>query len=420
MPPAAAFAFHEFRYTSRPHRRNDLTMADKPLARRTILTICCLFMSTGSLVYAASAIFVTDIAGEFDMNLAQRGLFLGTPMWGQMVAMLVAAWLADRFGCRIFLVIGSVLQTAGFFMMANASALETAVIGALTLGIGRGMVSGLLTPIACAVYPQRRTQIANLLHSFFHSGMAAIVLFLLLFVEVWLWRPVFQALGLLTLPNAAVAFFMVLPAQSHQGTVRMPLGELFTRLPFLLLLCGTALAVATELGAAAWLVSFVEQVTDAGQKKGAAGLLLFAVLMTIGRLSATTMIRRFGVVKVFAGGGGICTVSLLVAAMNPGPWVTIMALAAVGFGVATTFPTLLGAAGDRFPQGGASMFACLMAAAMLGGALGPQLLGVAAEGFGLQAAMAMLVIAPLAAIGIVAVLARWPRDQADDSVNVER
>ena len=113
------------------------------------------------------------------------------------------------------------------------------------------------------------------------------------------------------------------------------------------------------------------------------------------------VVHRVGAKAVFIGFGLVCSISLLLASLSLGPVPTILSLCALGLGVSAAFPTILGFAGDHFPQGGASMYAHLAAASIFGGVVGPMAIGLAADGIGLRQAMAVLAVVPLMAMALL-------------------
>ena len=106
--------------------------------------------------------------------------------------------------------------------------------------------------------------------------------------------------------------------------------------------------------------------------------------------------------------GAVCAGSLLLASLSASTAATVFWLTVLGFGAASLWPTILGSAGDRFPQAGAVMFGLLAAAGNFGGVVGPVTVGLAADALGLRAGMGLLAVAPLAATAAMLLLLRRP------------
>ena len=75
--------------------------------------------------------------------------------------------------------------------------------------------------------------------------------------------------------------------------------------------------------------------------------------------------------------------------------VALGACVAAGLAGSSLWPSMLGASADRFPQGGATMFALLAALGNAGGVFMPWAIGVAADRWTLRAGLAMSAVCPL-------------------------
>ena len=369
---------------------------------------CCFCLMTISFVLVGPAMCVTAIAADMGMGPdAAMGLFLGMPFFGVTLAMLVTGPIADRWGFRAMLVAGSALQSLGLLVIAQAGVHWRVLAGGFTLGVGAGLIDPLLSALVCGLYPRRRARMNNLLHAFYAIGIICAVLLILLLLRVgWGWRGVFATLAALVLPFGLAMLFLPLPKQSHEGDRRLPTRRIVLTGAFAMLLVGIFMGAATEMGPATWLPAFVERATGGSRMQGGLGLLLFGVTMAVGRLSASAMVQRLGTRRLLMAGGALCAVSLLLAAVPVSTAFTIFWLTVLGFGVAGFWPTILGVAGDRFPQAGASLYSLLSAVGSLGCTAAPMAIGLAGDALGLRAGMALLAAAPLAAMLAMAILLR--------------
>lgn len=367
-------------------------------------------MTTLSFITAAPAVFLSAIGQDLGMSLADKGLFLSAGSWGFIGGMLVAGPLADRIGFRALLCGSVAILGGGLLLMGFAASQPAAVVAVVVGGAGCGVNDALLTPVVCAVYPERRTHVSNLLHAFYGVGLIGTTLLMLLLMRLeWTWQSGFAVLAALAVPFVVLFAIIPLPRHSHAAGRRLPTRRIALSVSFLMLCGGMFVAGFTEIGPGKWLPNFVEATTGGGQAHGAVSLLLFAVALTAGRLAGSAAMNRMGPRWLLVAGGAICTASILLASAGLGAAFTILWLAVLGLGVSVFWPTLLGMAGDRFPQAGASMYSLLSAFGSAGAIVGPWLVGVTAEAAGsLRLAMMLTAIAPASAI----VLALWLRPAA--------
>jgi len=365
-----------------------------------VLAACCGAIVTVSFAMAAPALCMVEMARDLQFDYTMRGLVFSAPMWPLLISLL-AAGLADRIGFRRVLVFASLTQAAGWALLAEAQSFPHALAASALLGAGGSVVDPLLTPIVCALHPERRTKMANFLHAFFCIGLVGTVALVMLLQHAGLsWRGIYRVLAVLCLPYGLACAWLTLPACSHQGPVRQKTRSLVRNPVFWMLIIMMVLAGATEIGPADWLPTFVQDLSTkdgpaASIAKPGMGLLLFGILMGASRFLTSALSGRLGTRWLLVLSAGLCTVCLAAMALPLGGAYLIACLGLVGFGVACFWPTLLAVAGDRFPQAGASMFSVLSAAGALGCAVGPVVIGWFADAYNsLVPGMVALAVAP--------------------------
>ena len=426
----------------------------EPRSNRIVLAVCCYCLLTASFVAIGPATCLIDISADLDMNLdTSKGLFLSGPFWALTCMILASGWFADRLSFKTLLVASTVLQSTGLMLVSMADHMWIAVAGAVLGGAGRGMIMAPLNSVICLLYPECRARMMNLLHGFFHVGMVlSISLVLVLMHFGWSWQWIFRLLAMPPLSCGALALALPLPpmasasplrarvktgtgcvsdqvgdaevdidkvpvpiiSQPLTGTEnasanadgqgepqRLPLRWFFGQRTFRWLLLALFGCGITELGPMNWLAYFITQTGQTTRMAGATGLLFFGLLMACGRFGASALVNRVGPKTVFLGFGLVSSVSLVLAAVFVDPMLTIFFLCVLGLGVSAAFPTIVGFAGDYFPQGGASMYALLAAASTFGGVVGPMGIGLAADGIGIRHAMVVLAVVPLMAMALL-------------------
>ena len=379
------------------------------VSSKAILVLCCAATAVMGAVTNVPAVCLTALAEGLRLGTAGSGAYLSCAFWGMTAGLVAAGPFADRFGLRLPLCASALLQAAGLQVTAAAPAAWVACAGAMLVGLGLGTLDALVTPLVCAVYPDRRARTANLLHAFYPAGLLAGVLLALLLLRLgWSWRGVYRGASLLCLPYGAAALAVALPAATHAGTVRLPVRRLLGSGPFLLLAVTIFVAGLAEIGPSQWLPAYIERAGGGTRAAGAVGLLLFGATMTAGRLGNSLLGHRLGAVRLLVGGALLAAAMLMLAAVPAPPALNIAALAVVGLAISGMWPTVLALAGDRFPAAGASMFSLLSATGSMGCIAGPLVVGLVAERWGLRWGMASLSAAPLLLAAVASRLSDKP------------
>ncbi|MGW1749632.1 MFS transporter [Streptomyces sp. NPDC002092] len=168
-----------------------------------------------------------------------------------------------------------------------------------------------------------------------------------------------------------------------------------------------ALCTAYGEGAMAdWGALHLEQ--DLGASAGAAalGYSCFALAMTVGRLTGTTLLERLGRTRTVIAGGTTAALGMLTGALAPSLWAALIGFAVTGLGLANLFPVAVERAGMLAGPSGVATASTLGYGGML---LGPPAIGFMADWFSLPTALTS--VAALAAVAALIGLAlRFPGD----------
>lgn len=171
------------------------------------------------------------------------------------------------------------------------------------------------------------------------------------------------------------------------------------------------LTALLQSSAATWSAIYLTDVLGQAAGVAASAFVLYMAAMVLGRLTNDRWVDRRGPVWVVRA-GALVGVTGLVAVIGAGPpalvLVALLGFAAVGYGSSPMFPVMVGAAGSRpgIPAGhGIAISTWLVRAGMI---VAPSLVGIAADAFGLTAALAIPLVAGLVIAVITPVLTGHP------------
>lgn len=158
-----------------------------------------------------------------------------------------------------------------------------------------------------------------------------------------------------------------------------------------------ALCTAYGEGALAdWSALHLTEDLGAGAGLAAAGYSVFALAMTVGRLSGTWLLQRLGENRALVTGGTTAACGMLLGSLAPSVWAALAGFVITGFGLANIFPIAIGRAGALAGPDGVAAASTLGYGGML---LGPVAIGFLAEWFSLTAALTTVaLLAALAAL----------------------
>jgi len=384
------------------------------MLRPRLLTILC-YGAMMSLAIGVNLlpVFLTSFSASFGgpngLSQEQLGRLGAFSFAGLVFGILLAGPMADRWGAKPFAIAGNAVMVASLFGMSFAPDYWTLSFAVFWLGCGAGILDMVLSPIVSVLNPERRSAAMNWLHSFYCVGAVVTILASTVALQVGLgWRN--AALLLLPLPLALLitfAFFQF-PELVHESEEagRSPMTRLLKE-PWL---WGCLLAIflggATEIGMAQWLPAYAETSLGFPKWVGGAALLFFSVLMAAGRMVAGSMGTRVNPFVVLAWCCGSSVLLFVLGSFTPVPGWALTACIVAGFTGSSLWPTVLAVSADRYPAGGATMFAALAAMGNAGGIVMPWIVGWIGDLANLHLGLAVSAVAPLLMLPVVLILKR--------------
>jgi fucose permease len=359
-------------------------------------------------------VFLTTLANDLGADGAklsgeQLGRIGAFTFAGLVIGIFIAGPLADRFGGKIFAVGGNALLAAGLWMLGLTHSYDVLLLSAFIMGMGAGALDMILSPIVAALEPHRRTVAMNLLHSFYCTGAVATILAGAVALRWGVeWRSV--AFGLMPMPLLiGLSFvFMPLPPLVHEDHERMKLGTLMRQPFFLVAMVAIFLGGSTELGMAYWLSAYAEKTLEFSKWTADMSFLGFSLAMAVGRLGILLLPRSVGPIPLML---ACCTASVILFPLASfAPWNTVALACCILAGLAGSclWPSTLAVTADRFPHGGATMFALLAALGNFGGISMPWIAGFVADRSSLRWGIATATLCPLLMIDTLLWMHRHP------------
>lgn len=373
------------------------------LARlRVALTV---FFALDGFIFAGWVVRIPAIKEQTGASASDLGLALLGVSAGAVITMTLTGRLCRRFGSHPVTVACGILMPLSIALPPlTHSALSLGLV-LLVFGAAYGGINVAMNSAAVDLVAALRRPIMPSFHAAFSlGGMVGAGLGGLIAGSL---SPTRHLLGLtvIGLIVTAVAGRVLLrlepPArptdqqpQEGEGTQR----RLDPRTRGLVLVFGLiALCTAFGEGALAdWGALHLEQDLDAHPGIAAAGYSCFALAMTIGRLSGTTLLERLGQTPILVAGGTTAAAGMLLGALAPTVWLALIGFAITGLGLANIFPVAVERAGALAGPNGVATASTLGYGGML---LGPPAIGFMADWFTLPTALtSVAVLAALAAV----------------------
>ncbi|MGX1502074.1 UNVERIFIED_CONTAM: MFS family permease [Streptomyces graminofaciens] len=361
---------------------------------RVALTV---FFALDGFLFAGWVVRIPAIKQQTGSSASDLGLALLGVSAGAVVTMTLTGRLCRRFGSHRVTVAAAVLLSLSMALPPlTHSALALGLV-LLVFGAAYGGINVAMNSAAVDLVKTMRRPVMPAFHAAFSlggmlgAGLGGLVAGGL---SPTVHLLALTGIGLLATAAAGPVLLRHRAPAAGTPTASPAPRRLEGRTRRLVVLFGViALCTAYGEGAMAdWSALHLEQDLHAHPGLAAAGYSLFALTMTVGRLTGTAMLERFGQTRTLVLGGATAAAGMLIGALATSVWVALAGFAVAGLGLANIFPVAVGRAGELAGPGGVAAASTLGYGGML---LGPPAIGFLADWFSLP--LALTTVAVLAA-----------------------
>jgi MFS family permease len=225
--------------------------------------------------------------------------------------------------------------------------------GMLLSGVGWGSSEAVINPLTTTIYPDDKTHRLNVLHAWWPGGIIIGGLIGLAMGRLGLsWRLKFAVVLIPALAILALLVGSKFP-KTERAAAGIPARETFKqaiRPAFLIWFLSMFLTAAAELAPGQWVNMALTRTVHI---EGIWLLIYVSGLMFVMRHFAGTMVHKLSSVGLLWFSCLFASLGLLALSVANSPVMGFLAATVWGVGVCYMWPTMLAAAAERFPRGGA-------------------------------------------------------------------
>jgi predicted MFS family arabinose efflux permease len=346
------------------------------------------------LIWGALVASLPDIKARIGAGDAELGVAILSSSVSAFVAMAIAPWIAARTRADVLVPVMAVTALAavplGLVTSVGTFALAMALAG-MTTGLTDMLGNGRIAELEA----RHDVALMNLNHacfSFAYAGSAMLMGFA---------RETGIAPSLWFSGIACVVLVLALAGRDGDGAGNVPKGPVTSvRGPIGLhaWLAGGVVLVAffVENSTEIWAALHIERTLGGGAAEGALGPAMLGLTMGIGRLLGHLVTARGTEARVLASAAWLSGAGLILAAIAPGPLVAYVGFGLVGLGASVVAPLALALAGQAAdPARRTLAVSRAMLLGYMGFVVGPPLLGLVSDSFGLRAAFGLAALSVL-------------------------
>ena len=261
------------------------------------------------------------------------------------------------------------------------------IISIIIYAFGSGLIEVIVSPIIEMLPTENKSGNMSILHSFYCWGQAFTIIGTTILLKFfgysgWALVPVCWAI----IPFVNMFFFMKVPIiEPPKDSKKSGLRVLLKNKRFLVYMVMMVCAGASEIAMAEWASMFVQKGLGVSKVVGdLAGPCAFALFMGLGRMWYAWVSGKVDFRKTLIVLSLICFACYMAVAVSSIAWISLVFCAICGFTVSISWPGIYSAGAKEFKDGSSNMFSIFAMCGDTGCCLGPWVLGIVADNFGLN------------------------------------
>lgn len=361
-----------------------LPRTDASPGRAQQMSTRIIFLLSG-FAMSAWAPLVPFVKSRLDISDGTLGLLLLCIGAGSTFSMPLTGMLTGKLGCKTVIVVALLLLCIDLPLLTVMDSPVGMALALLLFGVAMGMVDVAMNVHAVVVERASGRAMMSGFHGFFSIGciLGALAVSGLLSLNFTPFIASLVVIALVVLTLFLVSKHLWQDTKSKQGDpmLVLPRGWVI----FLGLLC--FVMFMTEGAMLDWSALYLTSVRAVSTHHAGMGYTLFAVAMTVGRLSGDKVVNYFGRFKVLFFGSLIACAGLLLSVGVDSLYAVAAGFVMVGFGASNLVPIMFSAAGNQKTMPANLAIASVTTLGYAGILAGPALVGFIAQLYGLSIAL---------------------------------
>ena len=342
----------------------------------------------------------------------------------QMITDLITPKIVAKIGYRKTAIMCQGTAALGLAMLAVLprflqNTYLAIILSIIVYAFGSGLMEVIMSPIIEMLPTENKSGNMSVLHSFYCWGQAFTVVISTLLVAIFGysgWANVPLVWAVLPFLNM-FSFFKVPIVEPDKNEKKAPFKQLIKSHSFRLYMVMMLCAGACEIAMAEWASMFAQQALGVSKVIGdLAGPCAFAIFMGIGRIWYAAVSQKVSFNKTLIVLSAACFVCYIVVAFCNIPMVALIFCAVCGFTVSISWPGIYSAGAKDFPDGSSVMYSVFAMCGDTGCCLGPWVLGIVADSFGLNIGFGVASLFPI--IMIICTVLQIKASQKNKDCNI--
>ncbi len=372
-----------------------------------LTTVCFLSFFAFGFIDNLKGPILPELIRTEHFSLSQGGtLFFGAYI-GFIVATLLTGIVSDLIGNRRVLLLAGFCLCFGLFGVSMCHSFVLLILLLSVVGLGLGAIEVGANGLIVDLHRDNPGRYLNLLSTFHGTGSFIVPLYVAWLINSGVgWQNIFLSVTFLAFvlsvaagiaPECKVAKSSAKSKWDWANMLRLGFSG---KMGWYYLLISSYVAV--ELGLAAWLMEYLQQVRGQTVAQSSFYLSGFFVMIMLGRFFGSFVVEKLGYLRVVGlalVGGTACLIAGIL-----GPNAFILTLPISGGFFSIVFPTVTAVVTGMHKENVGTILGILFTFGGIGGAMGPWTIGLVSQSLGLKAGLCMTIVFCFVSIGTLFIL----------------
>lgn len=332
-----------------------------------VFIAACIGMSFFGISMIVLGSILPILAAKFTLSTAQATSLVAFLPIGMLIGSVIFGPIVDQQGYKGLLIISSLLILIGLEGVAFVENILLVQLSIFIIGFGGGILNGLTNALVSVVYDDsKRNSMLSFLGVFYGLGALGIPVLLSTLLKNYTLQQIFSGIGVVMMILILYCIIIKYPEATQKQGFPISAGfKLLKRKDLLLLSFILFFQSGIEGVVNNWTVFYL---TDFGFLDHSKALLTITVMtasLTVARIVLVSLLKIFSQNRILITSVLIAIAGVLLM-IQPNYVISLIGMMLVGFGIASTFPIILGIIGTKFPTMSGTAFSVALVLALLG------------------------------------------------------
>lgn len=342
-------------------------MTNKNYKVTQVFIAACIGMSFFGISMMVMGALLPSLSDKFALDTAQATTLVAFLPIGMLIGSTIFGPIVDRYGYKALLVASASLVLLGLEGMMLFDDILFVQLSIMSIGFGGGILNGETNALVSDIYDDtKRESKLSFLGVFYGIGALGIPLLLSNLGNIFTYHQIIRGLEVILGLGLIYCIVITYPQPKHQQGFPIKASFKLLRNKHLLLLAFILFFQSGIEGSTNnWTVLYLVNNAFTSKETALLSITVMILALTVARITLVWLLKRINPNKIL-------TFSLLLAAVGylllikPTYITTLIGMAFIGMGLASTFPIILGKIGSLYSSLAGTAFSIALVMALIG------------------------------------------------------